>query len=210
MDEFYDEENLDFEEDEAIEAYCVSCRETIEIEDPTPVWTSKAQAATRGFCPTCGNNVFRMGRTYLHRDAKAPKPVQVVPGGSKGRTAKAAYIVSAVTDQDFAEKLGHELQQIGLNIWVDGGDSEDTTAWSGGVHPALDQCSHLVIVLSGFTEKTTSVQQAWEYFRRQRKPVIVVQVEDVDPPDDLRSRPRYNFTTDYKTAFRGLVEVLSR
>ncbi len=211
MDEnTHDELDLEFDEDDPVEAYCVTCKETIEIEDPLPVWTSKAQAATRGFCPICGNNVFRMGRTHLHRDAQAPKPVQVVPAGSKGKTTRAAYIVAAVIDAEFAARLGHDLKQIGLNAWVDNGEEVDTTAWSGGVHPALDQCSHLVVILSGFTEKTSSVKNAWEYFRRQRKPVVVVQVEAVDPPDELRSRPRFNFIEDYKTAFRGLVETLSR
>ncbi|MFP4323093.1 MAG: DUF5679 domain-containing protein [Anaerolineales bacterium] len=196
--------------DEPIEAYCVSCKETIEIQDPIGVWTRRGQAATRGTCPVCGTNVFRMGRTHLHAGQKAPKPIEVVPVGAKGRKARATYIAAPITDADFAHGLGEELQKMGIHVWVDSGETVDDTAWSSGVHPALDQCTHLVVVLSSFAESTASVRDAWQYFQSQRKPVFVAQIEAIEPPDALRTRPRFDFTTDYKTAFRGLVEMLSR
>lgn len=205
MDEYYD-----YDEQEPLEAYCVSCKQKVEIEDPIGVWTSNGHPGTRGTCPVCGATVFRMGRTYLHGSSQPPPPVQVVPSGAKGRASKAAYIASAITDAEIAEKLGHDLRQIGINVWVDTGERLDNTRWASGVHPALDQCTHLVVVLSGFTAQTSSVRDAWQYFLHQRKPVVVVQVEGVDPPDELRSRPRYDFTKDQKTSFRELVEVLSR
>ena len=209
LDEF-DEDEFDEFDEEPIEAYCVSCKDKVEIESPVAVWTSRGRPGTRGECPTCGNTVFRMGRTYLHGGGKAPKAVQVVAAGVKGRNAKATYIAADVTQTDFAAKLGDDLQRLGINVWVDDGEAVDDTKWSGGVHPALDQCTHLVVVLSSFTSKTASVQDAWNYFLRQRKPIALVMAESVDPPDELRSRPRFDFVNDYKLAFRGLMEVLSR
>jgi len=204
MSDFHD----DFPGDEAIEAYCVSCKQKVEIVEPVPVWTSKGQAATRGTCPDCGSNVFRMGRTYLHGGQKAPKAVQVIPTGV--RTKRAAYLAAAVTDAEFADKLGAALHSMGVHLWIDNGtQAVEDVEWSNGVHPALEQCSHLVLVVSGFTEQTTNIQEAWEYFLRERKPILLVMREAVDPPDALRSRPRYDFTGDYKAAFRGLVAVLS-
>lgn len=213
MDDQYDEfDDFELEVDEAepIEGYCVSCKQTVEIEDPEAVYTSKGLPAVRGYCPNCGTTVFRMGRTYLHANSTPPKAVQVVPGWVKGKDVRATYIAAAVTDAEFAEKLAHDLKQIGIHVWVDDGSAVDETKWSSGVHPALEQCTHLVVVLSSFAEPTTSVKQAWQHFLKRRKPVIVAQVEAVDPPDDLRSRPRYDFTGEYKPAFRGLVEALSR
>jgi hypothetical protein len=210
-DAIFDEDEIDEEEEEPIEAYCVSCRDKVEIEDAIAVWTRKGQPATRGTCSVCGSDVFRMGRTHLHGDAKAPKAVNVVPSGAKGAAARAAYIAAAITDAEFVEKLASDLKAMGVNVWVEEqSEGVDTTAWAGGVHPALDQCTHLVVVLSSFTEKTSDVRDAWTYFLKQRKPVAVVQVESVDPPDELRSRPRYDFGSDYKSAFRGLVDTLSR
>lgn len=201
------DQSHDFPENDPIEAYCVSCKYRGDILNPQAVYTSRGQAATRGTCPECGANVFRMGRTYLHGNTPAPKPIQVLPKGAKGT---AAYIVAAVTDAEFASGLAQELNRVGVYTWLDNGEEADTTAWSGGVHPALEQCSHLVIVLSGFSEKTASIQAAHSYFRSHRKPITLALIESMEPPDDWRSRPRFDFTGDYKTAFRGLMEALSR
>jgi NAD-dependent SIR2 family protein deacetylase len=211
MDEnYHDPDELDLLDDEEIEAYCVHCKTKVEMEDPIAVWTSQGRPGVRGDCPICGHTIFRMGRSHLHGSSAAPKPIQVVTPGTKGRAARAAYIASDATQAHFAAKLGEDLKKIGVNMWVDNGEAVDETRWAGGVHPALEQCSHLIVILSSFSAKTASVGEAWKYFLRQRKPVVVVQVEEVDPPDELRSRPRFNFMSDYKTAFRGLVEALSR
>ena len=57
-----------------IEGYCVKCKAKREMEDPTPVFTKKRQPATRGRCPECGTNMFRMGRTPLHEGMEPPPP----------------------------------------------------------------------------------------------------------------------------------------
>lgn len=196
---------------EGIEAYCVACKDKRIMNEPVAVWTSQAMPGTRGVCPVCGTTMFRMGRSYLHGTMHPPLPVQVVPKGAKGKSARAAYIAAAIMDAELARRLGEDLQKIGVHQWVDAGEAVDTTSWSTGVHPALEQCSHLIVMLSGFTSQTASVREAWQYFKQERKPIIVVLAEGgVEVPDDLRSRPRYDFTGDYKTAFRSLVEMLAR
>ncbi len=63
-------------------AYCVKCKEKREMADPQPVFTAKAQPGTRGTCPVCGTNMFRMGRTPLHDGiTPPPKPEPPPPTG---------------------------------------------------------------------------------------------------------------------------------
>ena len=45
------------DDEEAIEAYCVRCKETIEIDNPKAVWTRRGVPATRGECPDCGGTL---------------------------------------------------------------------------------------------------------------------------------------------------------
>lgn len=59
--------------DVVIQGYCVKCKESREMKDPNPVFTKKGQAATKGTCPVCGTNMFRMGRTELHGDQQPPE-----------------------------------------------------------------------------------------------------------------------------------------
>ena len=65
-DEYHDEDDF-----EPIEGYCVRCRESVEIEDPMPVWTRNGLPATRGECPICGGTVFRMGKLRVEFVARA-------------------------------------------------------------------------------------------------------------------------------------------
>ena len=60
-----------------MEAYCVKCKTKREIKEPQAVFTSGGTPATRGVCPVCGTNLFRMGRTQAHEGRTPPeKPVK--------------------------------------------------------------------------------------------------------------------------------------
>ncbi|MEA3309713.1 MAG: type I DNA topoisomerase [Chloroflexota bacterium] len=65
-----------------LEAYCVKCRAKQQMVEVAPVFTKRAQPATRGKCAVCGTNVFRMGRTKLHEGmTPPPKPAPPPPTG---------------------------------------------------------------------------------------------------------------------------------
>jgi len=55
-----------------LEAYCVKCRTKREIKDAQAVFTDAGQPATRGTCPVCGTNMYRMGKTHAHDSLDAP------------------------------------------------------------------------------------------------------------------------------------------
>src|SRR5262245_56434912 len=58
-----------------MEAYCVKCKTKREMLDPQPVFTATGAPATKGRCPVCGTNLFRMGETPAH--AGLPRPERV-------------------------------------------------------------------------------------------------------------------------------------
>lgn len=198
-EEFYDDDP------EVIEAYCVRCRDTVEMENPQAVWTRRGIPAMRGECPTCGGTVFRMGRTAMH-SGERPAAVQV--GGSvRGKLAQdTAYIAYAESDAALAEQVADDLQKVGIAVWL---HTEDETHWAGGVHPALKECSRMVYVLSAESLTAASVEAAWKFFREKGKRIVIAQLAPVDPPDAIRRSPRFDFTGDYKTAFRQMVQALS-
>lgn len=201
-DDYFDEEEL--------EAYCVSCKEKRVIENPQAVWTRKGTPATRGECEVCGNTVFRMGKTDAHRGMVQPEAVKVGDFTVKGTAAKlATFVVCAASDAEIAGKLTEDLKNNGFPTWLDEIRPGEEVAWAGGVHPALDQCTRMVVVMSPATLKSERAQSAWEYFKSKRKLVTVAQVAAIDEvPDDLRRSPRYDFDADYSTALRQLVQAL--
>ncbi len=202
QEEFYDDEP------EPLEAYCVRCRETVEMENPKPVWTRRGMPATRGECPECGGTVFRMGRTDAHSSGSRPAAVQVA-GNSRAKLAQStAYIAFAEADAPVAEQLADDLQRAGIAIWLHESEA-DGVNWAGGVHPALKECSKLVYVLSEEALSETTVEAAWRFFKEKGKRIVIAQLAAVDPPDPIRRSPRFNLTVEYKSAFRQMVQALS-
>ena len=209
------DDDLGLDEHEPVEAYCVHCKQTIEMENPVPVWTRKGTPGTRGACPICGNVVFRMGRSDAHIGLQRPDIGQMLGGSPhmvrKGRasTRYAAFINFSPADAVVAARIADDLVKSGIPTWYAKVTEPDAPLWASGVHPALTECSHMVVVLSQSAAAAPEVEQSWAYFRGQRKPVVVAQVGPCDVPDDLRSRPRFDFTADYKTAFRQMVQALA-
>lgn len=199
------------EEEEEIEAYCVSCRGKVVMENPSAVYTRRGAPGTRGTCPDCGATVFRMGRTDAHTslakpDLNAIRPEGAPTPGSKKAGGALVYVNYAPGNTDFAQRLATDLDKMGIAAWVDFDDTAEDVAWASGVHPAIDECTHMILVLSEVTDE--HVFTAWEHFRERRKPVVVAQLDAVDMPDDLRSRPRYDFSQNYKSAFRKLLQSM--
>lgn len=203
MSDYYDENDHD-----PLEAYCVRCRQTIEIENSQPVWTRKGMPAIRGECPDCGGTVFRMGRTAAHDPQNKPEAVEV-SGGQKGPklSQDTVYVLYAAADMDFASQMAEDLKNSGITAWLHEHD-EAEVAWAGGVHPALEQCQRMLVILSPALLAETSLESRWTFFREKRKPVIIAQIASADPPDAIRRSPRYDFSGDYKRAFREMLQVL--
>jgi len=209
------DDELGLDEQEPIEAYCVHCKQTVEMEMPVPVWTRKGTPGTRGQCPICANTIFRMGRTDAHLGLQRPDVGQMLGGAphtmKKGRvsTRYAAFINFSPADEEVAARIADDLAKGGIPTWFSKEIEADSSHWASGVHPALTECSHMVVALSASAVASAEVEQRWAYFRGQRKPVVVAQVGPCEVPDDLRSRPRFDFEADYKTAFRQMVQALA-
>ncbi len=45
-----------------MQAYCFKCHKKIEIKNPQITVLKNKSPATRGVCPACGTNVFRLGK----------------------------------------------------------------------------------------------------------------------------------------------------
>lgn len=58
--------------EEAVIAYCVKCREKREMNQPEAVYTATGTPGTKGTCPVCGTNMFKMGRTPAHDHVPPP------------------------------------------------------------------------------------------------------------------------------------------
>jgi len=209
----------DDDETEVLEAYCVKCRQTVEMEDPLPVWTSKGTPGMRGTCPDCGTTVFRMGKTPAHEKLVRPPAIRV-EGGTKiatsgrRRAQPATYINFAAADAELAQKLAADLRNSGVHPWINSGSSgEGEIQWAGGVHPALRDSSKMIALISKAALEDPAFNEAWKFFKDHKKLIVLAQVDDSEVPDALRRSPRFAFrdaldSKGYKTAFRQMLSAL--
>ncbi len=203
-----------FEElEDAIEAYCMTCKQKTIMENPEPIWTRRGAPGTRGTCSVCGTVVFRMGKTRAHLALKRPEPVQVAeaPRSKAARRLdpNVIYVNYGVTDAGFAALLADDLNRIGIQTWLSESSVSDVH-WATGVHPALVECKRMIVIMTALGGRATNVTDAWSFFIEHRKPIFVVELEKTDIPGELRTKPRFDFSgDDYKRAFRDLIQALT-
>lgn len=207
-DELFDAHDEQADEPEPIEAYCVRCRESVWLEDPQPVWTRKGAPATRGECPSCGNSVFRLGSTPAHEAKNRPAPVQVGETRRNKLPKTAVYLNYAPVDESTAVQVAADLEKMGFALWLHHTEREHID-WASGVHPALKECSRMVLLLSPDALTDHTVEAAWKFFREKNKPIVVAVLAPADPPDPLRRRPRFDLAGDYKGSFRQMLSALN-
>lgn len=201
----------DFEHDDdlsPVEAYCVRCKTTVEMEQAEAVWTRRGLPATRGECPFCGSTVFRMGRTAAHAGQARPAAVQVAAPSRARLPRSAVYINFASADGALARRISSDLEKAGIAVWLHTADQTEVS-WAGGMHPSLTACCCMVLVLSPAAAADQGVQDALESFRSQRKPVLIAQAAPAEPPEAARRSARFDFAADYRAAFRQLVQALN-
>jgi hypothetical protein len=46
---------------EAMQGYCVKCKEKREIKDPQEITMKNGKPAVQGTCPECGTKIFKIG-----------------------------------------------------------------------------------------------------------------------------------------------------
>ncbi|HOH92436.1 MAG TPA: toprim domain-containing protein, partial [Anaerolineaceae bacterium] len=79
----------------------MKCKEKREIPETTAVFTANGLPGTRGVCPVCGTNVFKMGATPAHEGMEKPVVVKKASksGAKSSRSTKGGKKSSSKSSQ---------------------------------------------------------------------------------------------------------------
>ncbi len=121
------------------------------------------------------------------------------------------FICYSPPDRPFVDRLAADLKAAGIPIWL---DREETDAargssdWRNAVERALDDCSHMLVVLSPDALNDADVAADWSYFVGQGGMVYPVLAGDCPIPRRLKEYDAWNLHEDYEAESARLIEEI--
>lgn len=190
-------------DDFTIEAYCVRCKEKVEIESPQAVWTRKGLPATRGECPQCGCTVYRMGRVELHAGIE-PFEADEIPSGpiKLDLSAKEIALIYVEADTDLGLEIEADLNTYGFEI--------KTLSFEQIQDRQMNDKGRYLILCSAHSAAAIEQEEAFlSDVIKSKAPLMILELGPaLTIPAPLRRAPRYAMYQDYKAALRQLVDRL--
>jgi Tol biopolymer transport system component len=119
------------------------------------------------------------------------------------------FISYSRKDEDFARRLATSLAGWGADIWIDVEDIPVGLKWSRAIQEGLDLSDVLIVVMSPDSMTSSNVEDEWQYFLDQRKPVIPVLLHPAKVHFQLSRIQYVDFNKhEYDLALRQLHTVL--
>lgn len=84
------------------------------------------------------------------------------------------FISYSRTDETFARRLATSLSNMGADIWIDVEDIPAGMKWSSAIQQGLDGGDLLIVIISPESMSSRNVEDEWQYYLDNGKPVIPV------------------------------------
>ena len=124
------------------------------------------------------------------------------------RSLGSVFISYSRKDYYFAESLTFALIQKDVAAWLDVKDLQPGVDWEQRLESAIDTASHLVLVASPDSLRSSNVAVEWKRALARGIPVIVAHRRGSKFPQELAAIPRVNFRGRFKPAVNSLVDHL--
>ena len=85
-----------------------------------------------------------------------------------------AFISYSHKDIPFAARLADALEALGVHPWIDRHGIQAGDRWSTSIQEGLDTCEVLIVILSPESMASSNVEDEWQYFIDQGKPLLPV------------------------------------
>jgi len=91
------------------------------------------------------------------------------------------FMSYARKDGGFALKLGQDLREAGVNIWIDQLDLKPGENWDDVTEEALDSCECLLLILSPTSVASKNVKDEIDFALEEDKRIVPVLYEPCKP-----------------------------
>jgi CRP-like cAMP-binding protein len=184
---------------------------TIITTEPTRVLKID-RAALAGFIQRHPEIVVALSQLIIKRFLVQEEKhlVEIARLKKRDRPPARVFVSYARTDQSFATRLANNLLKQNIDAWLDLYRLEAGKSWARQIGSALDHCGVMLLVLSPTSVVSENVEDEWNYYLDQKKPVVVVRHEPCKVPYRLSKLEYIEFHgTDYDAALARLVATLN-
>ena len=114
-------------------------------------------------------------------------------------------------DEVFARRLATSLSDAGADVWIDVDDIPAGMKWSTAIQQGLKLCDVLIVLITPESMASGNVEDEWQYFLDEGKPVIPVLLREAEVHFQLRRIQYVDFESQpYDVAFAQLHGELRR
>lgn len=108
--------------------------------------------------------------------------------------AQDVFISYAHVDHEFVSRLALDLEDHGIDVWIDRMDIHAGEVWRETIAAGVRNCKVLILVVSPGSLASQAVGKELQMAMAQRKPVLPLLYRKVDIPPDLRPQlERYQY-----------------
>lgn len=119
------------------------------------------------------------------------------------------FISYSREDEGFARRLAAALSDAGADIWLDVNAIPAGMKWSTAIQQGLDECEVLLVVISPDSMASENVEDEWQYFKDEGKPIVPVLLREAKVHFQLRRLQYVDFLNNaFDAAFALLVTEL--
>ena len=119
-----------------------------------------------------------------------------------------AFISYSREDSEFALRLAGDLKAAGAAVWLDQLDIAPGERWAKAVEDALNNCPHMLVILSPSSASSTNVDDEVSFALEEKKTVIPVLYRECKIPFRLRPFHYVDFRSDYGFGLKMLLRAL--
>jgi len=92
------------------------------------------------------------------------------------------FVNYARVDEPFVARLANSLIKQNIDVWLDRYRIEPAKSWARQIGEALDRCQVMLLVLSPASVASENVDDEWNYFLDNKRPVVVVRLKSCKVP----------------------------
>lgn len=120
------------------------------------------------------------------------------------------FVSYARVDEPFVARLANSLIKHNHDVWLDRYRIEPAKSWARQIGEALDQCQVMLLVVSPASMASENVEDEWNYFLDNKRPVVVARLKGCKVPYRLSKLQYVDFDgQDFDQALARVAATLN-